>query len=124
MIWLRLVILLPFISPIVGCAPPRASEGGFDSDDPASTLYAIARAGRASDWTAVNHLVEKLDSDDPVVRMMAAQALRRITGMQMGYDPYGSILDQKQAIQAWVEAVQAPRPRQQPQTTNSAPVVY
>ncbi|MDH3583249.1 MAG: hypothetical protein OER86_03450, partial [Phycisphaerae bacterium] len=42
-----------------GCAPP-VSEGGFNAPDPASKLYAIIRAGRERDRSAVPHLIEQL----------------------------------------------------------------
>ena len=98
-----------------GCAAPRASEGGFDSPDPASKLYAIHDAGEKQETTAVPRLVEQLDNDDPVVRMMAVQALRRITGTRFGYNPYAPIERLREAIRRWTEAVRTGRLSRQEQ---------
>ena len=92
-----------------GCAAPRASEGGFDSPDPASKLYAIHGAGEKQEATAVPRLVEQLDNDDPVVRMMAVQALLRITGTRLEYNPYAPIEQRREAIRRWTEAVRTGR---------------
>lgn len=93
---------------LAGCTPP-ASEGGFDSPDPASKLYAIHRAGEQNDRAAVPQLVQQLDSDDPAVRMMSIDALERITGERMGYNPYGPLPERREAIERWVEAVREER---------------
>ena len=88
-----------------GCGgAPAASEGGFDSIDPASRLYAIRRAGAQRDVAAVPDLIESLESDDPAVRMMAIVALERITGARMGYDPYARRPARQEAVDAWAEA--------------------
>ena len=97
----RCVLLVVLIAAVpVGCAPP-ASRGGFNSDNPASKLYAIRRAGRSD----TPQLVEQLNSDDPAVRMMSIHALEQITGTRLGYHPYGSEADRRSAIEAWVQAV-------------------
>lgn len=91
------------------CAPPPASEGDFTSDNPASRLYAIHRAGTEGDRSALPGLVESLDHDDPAVRMMAAQALERITGTRMGYDPYAGAIERRKAADAWAQAIRDQR---------------
>jgi hypothetical protein len=91
------------------CAPPRASEGGFDSPNPASKLYAIHRAGEHHDITALPRLVEQLDNDDLLVRMMAAQALSRITGTRLGYNPYSPVEEQREAIGRWTDHIRSER---------------
>ena len=89
---------------LVGCTAP-ASKGDFDSENPASKLYAILRAGRAKDRSKIPNLVEQLDSDDPAVRMMSISALERISGTRLGYNPYAAPEARRGAIEAWVEAV-------------------
>ena len=89
---------------LAGCAGPAARRGGFDSPDPASRLYAIARAGRQRQGSAIPDLIESLESDDPAVRMMAIVALERITGTRMGYNPYGPWIDRQAAADAWADA--------------------
>lgn len=90
---------------LAACSPPPASEGGFHSPDPASRLYAIHRAGEQRDRRAVPDLVEQLDNDDPVVRLMTIQALDRITGTRLGYNPYAPPAQRREAIDRWVAAV-------------------
>ena len=91
---------------LAGCAP-AVSEGGFDAPDPASRLYAIREAGQERNLEAVPHLIESLNSDDPVVRMFAIRALERTTGRRLGYDPYGTEVERQAAINRWVEAHEA-----------------
>ena len=95
--WMTCLILAISLS---SCAP-RASEGDFYSDNPASKLYAIHRAGSARDPKAVKPLVDLLNDDDPAVRMEAINALERITGQRMGYNPYGSVVQRRPAIERW-----------------------
>jgi hypothetical protein len=86
-----------------GCTP-RASDGGFDSSDPASKLYAIVHAGQTKDRTKIPQLIEQLASDDQAVRMYTIEALRRITGQDMGYVHYAHPALRQQAIDRWVAA--------------------
>ncbi len=79
------------------------------SDNPASRLYAIHRAAATGDEAAVPALVESLDHDDPAVRMMAINALERLTGTRMGYDPYAGPVARRQAADAWAAAVREGR---------------
>jgi len=91
-----------------GCAPP-ASQGGFHSPDPASKLYAIHSAGESRDRKNIPVLVEQLDSDDPAVRVFAINALERITGERLGYNPYADEATRRSAIDAWADAVKTKR---------------
>ncbi len=102
-VWL--VALFITVAPLLtACAPP-ASEGGLNSDNPASHLYAIRAAGERHDRAALPALVESLDSDDPAIRMMAISALERITGTRRGYDPYASAAQRQPAVEEWVKSV-------------------
>lgn len=87
-----------------GCGP-RASEGGFASDNPAARLYAIEQAAAAGDRAAIPQLVENLDSDDAAVRLWAIRALEQITGQRLGYNPYASAAQRRPAVRAWEQAV-------------------
>ncbi|MCC7145997.1 MAG: HEAT repeat domain-containing protein [Phycisphaeraceae bacterium] len=93
---------------VISCTPP-ASKGTFDSENPASRIYAIHRAGNQRDASAIPKLVESLDHDDPAVRMMAILALERITGQRLGYDPYAPEPDRRLAVDRWAQAVRAQR---------------
>lgn len=100
-----LVLVIPFAG---GCAP-AASTGGFHSPNPASKLYAIREAGDSRQMKHVPALVEQLDSDDPAVRVFAINALERITGQRLGYNPYSDEVARRIAIEAWVDAVKTRR---------------
>jgi len=101
---LRIWILVVAVAVVAGCAGPRTSQGGFDSPEPGSRLYAISRAGQARDATALPDLIESLQSDDPAIRMMTIIALEQITGTRMGYDPYARHGDRQAAADAWLDA--------------------
>ncbi len=88
---------------IVGCTP-RTSDGGFDSDDPGSQLYAIRRAGNQGDRDAIPHLIQSLDSDDIAVRLYAINALERITGTRLGYVYYAPQNERTKSIERWSDA--------------------
>lgn len=86
----------------IGCGSRGNSErGGFDSDNPATKLYAIRQANHED----LSQLVEQLDSDDPAVRMMAIQSLQRLTNTRLDYNPYGSIVSRRLQIKAWTKAI-------------------
>ncbi len=105
----RLTSSLPIVMMLISCAP-SAHQGGFNSPDPATKLHAIHRAGEVHDITATTSLVEQLDSDDPVIRMMSIQALERITGTRLDYNPYAAAVDRRKAINRWVTYVQENKP--------------
>lgn len=94
---------------LAGCAAPPASRGDLQSDNPASRLYAIHRAGGSGDMTTLPALVESLDHDDPAVRMMAIEALYRLTGTRLDYNPYGDVVRRRAATDAWAAAVREGR---------------
>ena len=100
----RLFTLILIAATLASCAPP-ASRGDFDSDNPAAKLYAIRRAGEDRDRSKIPKLVEQLDSDDEAVRMMSIQALKHITGEELGYDPFVSPVERRPAVEAWEKAV-------------------
>ena len=86
--------------PLSACAPP-ARNGGFDSGNPAARFYAIEEAVRTGDRSAVAHIVPALDSDDPAERLLAIEALRRLTGETLGY-AYDLPRDEREAaVRRW-----------------------
>lgn len=90
---------------MTGCGPP-ATEARFDSANPSAKLYAIEKAARSGDTSALPQLVEQLDSDDPAVRLMAIEALRRLTGEDHGYCHDDPALLRREAIKRWVAALE------------------
>lgn len=104
----RPAILIAMLISLTACAP-KASQGDFDSDNPASKLYAIRRAGEAGDRSKIPKLVEQLDSDDEAVRMLSINALKRITGEDLDYNAFDSAVDRQPAIRRWEAAVREGR---------------
>ncbi len=99
---------LVLVTGFARCAPP-ARTGDFDSPDPASRLYAINRAGESKDVTKIPQLVDQLDCDDPAVRLFAIDALERITGERLGYNPYADDIERRDAVDRWTDAVKNKR---------------
>jgi hypothetical protein len=97
-------ILSGAVFSLIGCTP-SATEGGFDSQNPASRLYAIERAVLHDDQGAVEDLVIQLDSVDPATRLMAIQALSRLTGETHGYRFDDDRIDREAAIERWRSAI-------------------
>jgi hypothetical protein len=89
-----------------GCGP-AATDGGFDSANPAARMYAIEEAARSGDHSAIDSLIEQLDSDDPAVRFLAITTLQRLTGKTFGYRHYDDAAARREAIARWVAAYQA-----------------
>ena len=93
-----------FASGLVSCGP-SATEGGFDSANPAARMYAIEQAARQGDRSAVRDIIELLDSDDPAVRLLAITTLERLTGQTYGYRHYDSTPERREAIGRWIAAL-------------------
>lgn len=86
---------------------PAARDGGFNSANPAAKMYAIEYAACNGDRSAIGHIIEQLDSDDPAVRCLAIAGLKRLTGQTYGYHDYDSRDQRRQAIDRWVQALQS-----------------
>jgi hypothetical protein len=91
---------------MLSCGQP-ASQGGFDSPDPSSRLYAIVRAGQTKDRAAIPRLIESLASDDQAVRMYAIASLERITGKTYGFVHYQPPARREEALQRWLAALRS-----------------
>jgi len=90
------------------CAPP-VYKGGFDAPDSASKLYAIERAVHAGDASKVPDIVAQLDSEDTIVRMVAIEALRRLTGETFDYQYEVARSERNPAVERWVAYVKGDR---------------
>ena len=87
----------------VGCAPKVAVKPDFDSPLPQDRLAAVAQARRSNDQRAVKPLIEMLASDDPLMRLVASDTLKRLTSQDFGYDPAGSDAERQAAADRWAE---------------------
>lgn len=106
--WLRVALGTVAAAAVGGCF--ATSEPGLRSPDPSVRLSAIVDAGRESDQDAVPALVERLDSDDPAERLLAIQALERITGETLGYDHAAPRAKRDEAVERWTARVRAQPP--------------
>lgn len=82
-----------------GCALP-AQRADFRSVDPQERSLATVQA---RDLRDVPGLIEELGSDDPAARMLANQALERVTGQSMGFDYAAPERKRAEAIDRWKE---------------------
>ena len=90
---------------LTGACTAPATEADFDSPHPTARLYAIERAGAEGDRTATPRLIEQLDSDDPLVQMLAFEALRGIEDDTHGYWHGDPPHVRRAAIEQWVDHV-------------------
>ncbi len=108
MLWLMNGRLLGICALLLLCScGPSATEGGFDAPNPAARSVALERAVRTGDLSAVPKIVQLLDSDDPAIRMLAIDALQRLTGETYGYRHHDPSYVRQAAIQQWVTAVKS-----------------
>jgi len=98
-------ILAP-LATLSACGP--AIRPDFNSPEPAARNAAIVIAGDARTPSAVPDLVRMLDSDDPATRLLAIQALERITGERLGYDPAAPPALRREAVLRWRARAGAP----------------
>lgn len=82
-----------------GCALP-AQRADFRSVDPQERSLATVQA---RDLRDVPGLIEELGSDDPAARMLANQALERVTGQSMAFDYAAPERKRAEAIDRWKE---------------------
>ena len=102
----RRLLGVPGLLLLCSCGPSM-TEGGFDAASPAARSHAIEQAARAGDLDAVPKIVEQLDADDPAIRMLAIDALHRLTGETYGFHHYDPPYERHAAIRRWVTAVQS-----------------
>jgi HEAT repeat protein len=82
-----------------GCGPTIQAD--FNSAEPAARNAAIVEAASKGDRKAVPDLVRMLDSDDPATRLLAINALEKLTGERMGYDYTAPEHERARAVDRW-----------------------
>lgn len=95
----RCVIIPVLLLALPACGPGITPD--FRSPEPAARNAAIVRAAAGEDRGSLHDLVRMLDSDDPATRVLAIQALERLTGERLGYDPGGTPEQRRQAADRW-----------------------
>ena len=101
-----LFTLLPLLGAgSAGCLTPDVKPNLNDPDPsikvPAIKGVASADETAADQSAAVGPLIDDLSSDDPAVRLFAAEGLRRITGESFGYEPYLDPEPRAAAVERW-----------------------
>ncbi len=71
--------------------------------DPGERATAIAVSAETNDRAAIPKLITLLDSDDPGTRLLAIEALERLTGETFGYDYAASEALRRGSIERWVQ---------------------
>lgn len=97
--WWVLAVICPCL---VGCAKRRVSVASdFQSADPAIRAAAAWQAGERRVGDATRELIERLEDEDPVVRMAAHESLRKLSGEDFGYRSWAPPAEQERAVARW-----------------------
>lgn len=88
---------------LTACGPTITAD--FDSAEPAARNAAIVEAAAKNDRAAVPDLVRMLDSDDPATRLLAINALEKITGERLGYEYTAPEHERVKAVERWLQRV-------------------
>ena len=65
---------------------------------------------RKGDGADLRHLVRMLDAKEASTRLLAIEALERLTGERLGYDYAASVADRREAVERWRVWVEARGP--------------
>ncbi len=84
-----------------GCAHGPRRFRKIQSETPLVRARAVGLAARAKDTQVVPTLVGRLGDADPVVRLAAHEELRKRTGQDFGYLPWGTADERSRAIDRW-----------------------
>jgi len=93
---------------LASCGPGMTPD--FDSPEPAARNAAAVRAAARGDRSAIRDLVRLLDSDDPATRLIAINALERLTGTTLGYDHAASEPARRESVARWIDYVRKEAP--------------
>ena len=90
-------LLIPFL----GCSIAPKSFRDVESAAPLVRARAVGLGEGLPDSAAIPALLDRLTDPDPVVRLSAHEALKRRTGQDFGYTPWGEINDRAAAVTRW-----------------------
>jgi vesicle coat complex subunit len=91
---------------MAGCGDSFDRQVGLsDLEDPNPTvrIMAIKWAGENKITPALPQLVDSLQDEDPSVRFYAIEGLRRITGVDNGYDYKAQSHERAASVERWRE---------------------
>jgi hypothetical protein len=84
---------------LFGCAP--SVSVGFESPDPQGRVIALAKAAENPAEGDIPSLIGALDSADSAQRLLAINALERLTGETMGYRHFDAPWRRARAVERW-----------------------
>jgi hypothetical protein len=89
-----------------GCAPKGERLRVLLEDrDPSVQVRAIRAVAEQERHELIPALIDRLDDEDPAVRLYAILALEKLTGTRHGYDYAASSVDRQVAIDQWRDEV-------------------
>jgi len=88
----------------ISCSSQRE---GFSPLTPDERILTACDAVARNDRSRIPDLIEGLESDDPAVRLMSVEALRRLTREQIGYDPYAPSWERRKGVENWMNAYES-----------------
>lgn len=94
-------------SAISGCQSSAARRQELNSTYAPTRARAVVASAEAGDATAVHKLVDLLEDEDRGVRMYAIIALRRLCGVDYGFEYYAPEVERQAAVDRWREAIRA-----------------
>jgi hypothetical protein len=103
-----------------GCAAqPESLASRLQSQDPSVRIQAMVDAADSNDRQSLPYIVENLSSPESDVRFFAYIALKKITGLTMGYEFYGDSGQHQRAVMLWREWLKTGKVATMPATTSA-----
>jgi len=108
---------------VPGCAQPHTPyPESFNSFLSEERILAARHAAEIQDRGVIPLLVDRLEDDDPAVRLFTILALEKLTGTRLGYDYRSDDLQRARAAQRWRRyAAEQAASRPAPASTQSQP---
>ncbi len=101
-------LILTILQPGCGIAPK-----GFKSlNSPAAIVRArsVGLANHLPDARVIPALIDRLNDTDPVVRLSAYEELKKRTGQDFGFVPWGQPAERVQAVERWKQWWEGQKP--------------
>jgi len=98
-VWLAIAPLALTIGPGCGIAPK--SFRALADPAPIVRARAAGLGTKLPDTVVIPALIDRLGDTDPVVRLSASEELRKRTGQDFGYLPWGDLVERQRTIDRW-----------------------
>lgn len=85
----------------LGCSIAPRTFRGLNNPAAIVRARAVGLSGNLPDEQVIPALIEHLNDPDPVVRLSAHEELRKKTGQDFGYVPWGDAAERSAAIGRW-----------------------